>query len=76
MLMSSRTTKVLTFSVPPAMADEFEQLALEKQSTKSEMFREMLRVYRSYRKHRPEPEISEALAKEVNRNARNAPGGK
>jgi metal-responsive CopG/Arc/MetJ family transcriptional regulator len=71
----SRTTKVLAFSVPPTMADEFAQLAREEQSTKSELFREMLRVYRSYRKHRPAPEISENLAKKVAQEARGTPDG-
>jgi metal-responsive CopG/Arc/MetJ family transcriptional regulator len=71
----SRTTKVLAISVPPAMADEFEQLAREEQSTKSELFRVMLRVYRSYRKHCPEPEISENLAKKVAQEARGTPNG-
>lgn len=48
----SRITKILGFSVPPALADEVEQLAKEESRTKSELFREMLRVYLSYRKQR------------------------
>jgi metal-responsive CopG/Arc/MetJ family transcriptional regulator len=63
----SRTTKVMGFSVPPAIVEEVEQIAQEENRTKSELFREMLRVYRSYRKHRPEPEVSEAWAREVTR---------
>jgi metal-responsive CopG/Arc/MetJ family transcriptional regulator len=59
-MLMSRTTKVLTFSVPPSMADEVERIALAENRNKSELFREMLRVYRVYRKHWPEPEMSEA----------------
>jgi hypothetical protein len=46
----SRISKNLGFTVPPAMAEEFEQLAREEHSTKSEMFRRMFRLYQSYRK--------------------------
>jgi hypothetical protein len=66
----SRITKVMGFSVPPAIVEEVEQIAREENRTKSELFREMLRVYRSYRKHRPELEVSETWAKEVTREAR------
>ncbi len=69
----SRTTKVMGFSVPPSIMEEVEQIAREENRTKSELFREMLRVYRSYRKHRPEPEVSETWAMEVTREARISP---
>lgn len=72
----SRTTKVLAFSVPPSMVEEVEQMAQEERRTKSELFREMLRVYRSYRKHRPEPDISENWAHSISREAENTHGGK
>lgn len=36
-------------SVPPEAADEFEELAGVEGRNKSELFREMLRVYRVYR---------------------------
>lgn len=48
-MLMSRISKNIGVTVPPAMADEFEQLAREEQSTKSEMFRRMLRFYQSYR---------------------------
>jgi metal-responsive CopG/Arc/MetJ family transcriptional regulator len=70
-MLMSRTTKVLTFSVPPAMADEVERIAQDEDRNKSELFREMLRVYRAYRKHRPEPEMREAWARPETRE----PGG-
>lgn len=44
-MSSSRTTKVLGFSVPPALAREFERMARKEHRTKSELFREMWRVY-------------------------------
>jgi metal-responsive CopG/Arc/MetJ family transcriptional regulator len=40
---------VLAVSVPPEAADEFEELAGAEGRNKSELFREMLRVYRVYR---------------------------
>lgn len=45
----SRITKNLGFSVPPRMAEEFELVAAEEGSTKSELFRRMFRLYQSYR---------------------------
>ena len=46
----SRITKNLGFSVPPRMAQEFERVAAEEGSTKSELFRRMFRLYQSYRR--------------------------
>lgn len=46
----SRVSKNLGFTVPPRMAEEFEQVAVEEGSTKSELFRRMFRLYQSYRK--------------------------
>jgi metal-responsive CopG/Arc/MetJ family transcriptional regulator len=40
---------VLAVSVPPDAASDFEQLAEEEGRNKSELFREMLRVYLAYR---------------------------
>ena len=65
----SRLTKIIGFSVPPVLADEVEQIAREEQRTKSELFREMLRVYRSYRKKQPEPAIDTAWVMQVIREA-------
>jgi hypothetical protein len=50
--MSGRITKVIGFSVLPTQAKEVEQLAKAERRTKSELFREMLRVYKRYRKQR------------------------
>jgi len=42
-----RKTKVLGFSVAPEIADEYEQLANLSGKTKSELFRQMLQVYKA-----------------------------
>jgi metal-responsive CopG/Arc/MetJ family transcriptional regulator len=46
--MSQRTSKVLSVSVPPELARDFERLAEQQGGNKSELFREMLRVYQTY----------------------------
>jgi hypothetical protein len=65
----ARTTKILGFSVPPSMVDEVEQIAKEERRTKSELFRRMLGVYKTYRKQLEQAEeerfqrmIDEAIA--------------
>lgn len=52
----SRTTQILAFSVPPAVVKEVESLAKEERRTKSELFREMVRVFRRYRAQRDRDE--------------------
>lgn len=49
MARAKRTSKVLAVSVPPESAEDFERIAREEGRNKSEMFREMLRVYRIWR---------------------------
>ena len=49
MSRSRRSTKVLAVSVSPEAAEEFDRLASAEGRNKSELFREMLRVYRIYR---------------------------
>jgi metal-responsive CopG/Arc/MetJ family transcriptional regulator len=45
--MSQRTTKVIGFSVPPEIYNEIINYAKKEQKTKSELFREMVAIYRS-----------------------------
>ena len=52
----SRTTKIIGFSVPPVVVKEVENLASQERRTKSELFREMVRVYRRYREQRDRDE--------------------
>jgi metal-responsive CopG/Arc/MetJ family transcriptional regulator len=44
-----RSSKVLAVSLPPDAATDFERMAREEGRNKSELFREMLRVYRIWR---------------------------
>ena len=44
-----RTSRVLAVSVPPDTADEFDRIAAREGRNRSELFREMLRVYRVHR---------------------------
>jgi metal-responsive CopG/Arc/MetJ family transcriptional regulator len=67
-----RTTKILGFSVPPAVVREVETLAKAERRTKSELFREMVRVYRRFRLQRDRDEerwinsiIAQARAEEA-----------
>lgn len=41
-----RIAKTIGFSVPPEVADEVDRLAAREGRTKSELFREMVRVYK------------------------------
>jgi metal-responsive CopG/Arc/MetJ family transcriptional regulator len=50
--MRKRTSTVLAVSVPPDTAREFERTAKAEGRNKSELFREMLRIYRTYRETR------------------------
>ena len=47
-----RATRILAVSVPPSTARDFERTAQDEGRNKSELFREMLRVYRAYRETR------------------------
>jgi metal-responsive CopG/Arc/MetJ family transcriptional regulator len=52
----ARNTKILGFSVPPTVVKEVETLARQECRTKSELFREMVRVYVRYRNQREHDE--------------------
>ena len=45
----ARKTRVLGFSVPPDVATEYERLAERERRTKSDLFREMIAVYKTKR---------------------------
>src|SRR5213594_1981288 len=51
-MSAKRTTRILAVSVPPGTARDFERTARDEGRNKSELFREMLRVYRAYRETR------------------------
>jgi len=48
-MATRRSSRVLTVSVPPDAAEDFERIADEEGRNRSELFREMLRVYRIWR---------------------------
>jgi metal-responsive CopG/Arc/MetJ family transcriptional regulator len=68
-MSTTQTMKNVGFTVPPSMAEEIDRMAHEEHRTKSELFREMMRVYRSYRKKHPEPEIDDEWVMQVIREA-------
>lgn len=45
---TKRTSRVLTVSVPPELAEDFDRIAGAEGRNRSELFREMLRVYRTH----------------------------
>lgn len=47
-MATKRSTKVITVSVPPEAAEDFDRLAKREGRNRSELFREMLGVYREY----------------------------
>ncbi|HVS47615.1 MAG TPA: ribbon-helix-helix protein, CopG family [Candidatus Dormibacteraeota bacterium] len=47
--MAKRASTVIAVSVPPESARDFERIARDEGRNKSELFREMLRVYRAHR---------------------------
>jgi metal-responsive CopG/Arc/MetJ family transcriptional regulator len=47
--VTKRASQVIAVSVPPESAQDFERIAKDEGRNKSELFREMLRVYRAYR---------------------------
>ncbi len=63
--MATQTIKHVGFTLPSPMERELRQMATEEHRTKSELFREMFRVYRSYRKRHPEPEIDDEWVMQV-----------
>jgi hypothetical protein len=67
--MATTQIKHVGFTLPSPMERELRQMATEEHRTKSELFREMFRVYRSYRKRHPEPEIDDEWVMQVIREA-------
>jgi metal-responsive CopG/Arc/MetJ family transcriptional regulator len=47
-MTTKRGSRVLAVSVPPELAEDFDRIAEDEGRNRSELFREMLRVYRSY----------------------------
>lgn len=47
----ARSTKIMAFSVPALMAEEFDAICREEGRTKSDLFRAMFRVYAAHKKN-------------------------
>jgi hypothetical protein len=68
-MSTAHTMKNVGFTVPPAMAEEIDRMAHEEHRTKSEFFRRMFTLYRTYREQLEQAEeeqfermIDEAIA--------------
>lgn len=60
----ARQYKTLGFSVPPTMAARIDEIARERQFTRSELFREMFRLWEQRdRQTRLDPDSDEAILK-------------
>ena len=57
-----RTSKVVSLSMPPEVAQEFENLAQQQQRSKSEFFRDMLRIWKKVSGERDRQEDSRISA--------------
>lgn len=57
----ARTYKTMGFSIPPAIAERIEQTAKARNMTRSELFREMFRVWE--KEARLDPDSDEAILK-------------
>jgi metal-responsive CopG/Arc/MetJ family transcriptional regulator len=51
-MTARRASRVVTVSLPPDAAEDFERIAKDEGRNRSELFREMLRIYRTYRETR------------------------
>ncbi len=61
----SRQTKVLGFSLPPEMAKEYEDLAKKERKTKSELFREMIELYKQFREEKEFYRLQERISRQA-----------
>ncbi len=70
--MASRTTKIIGFSVPAEIARGVEELARKERKTKSELFRQMVSIYRRYARLSEALELAaiETLIREANRGSK------
>ena len=49
--MPPRTSRVIAVSLPPSSAEDFDRIAREEGRNRSELFRDMLRVYAAHREN-------------------------
>jgi metal-responsive CopG/Arc/MetJ family transcriptional regulator len=73
--MAKEKRKILGFSVPPQMAEEFEALCDAENRTKSELFREMFRAYKYLRSQgTPTNSVFLVFLKEARKKGKCSPG--
>src|SRR5687768_2318796 len=65
--ITKRNTRVLTVSVLPETADDFERIAEAEGRNRSELFREMLRVYRTSEETRTFESLQRSVAAQAAR---------
>jgi len=53
-----RKTKIIAFSVPPSIYEEVVSIARKQNKTKSELFRDMVRLYSRYQKMEEQEELN------------------
>lgn len=65
----ARKTAVLGFSVSPALAKEYEQIAAREGTTKSDLFRRMVTTYKSEREEGEFFSLQRKMARRVRKTA-------
>lgn len=65
--MSTRSSKIVTVSIPPETARDFAAIAEQEGRNKSELFREMLRVYAVWRETQQFESLQRYGAAQANR---------
>lgn len=66
-MVRERTSKVVSLSLPPEAAAEFDRIAAEEGRNRSELFREMIRVYETERRLRAFRKLQRSVAGEARR---------
>lgn len=61
----ARQTKILGFSVPPKTADEYENLARREKKSKSELFRDMIELYKQYKEEKEFYRLQARISKQA-----------
>ena len=65
----ARKTAVLGFSVSPALAKEYEQIAAHEGTTKSDLFRRMVTTYKAEREEEDFFSLQRKMARRVRKTA-------
>ena len=74
-MSTPRNSKVITFSLPPQMAEQVQQVVSEEGRTMSEFLREAIRLYMNEREWLSRERRKRAIAREQIRNDEQQTGG-